>query len=331
MHGQTTTYDHLALTERELGRLDAMERYTLVSGYNDEALDRITRIVTFALGVRSSAVSIIGKDTQYLMSTHGIARADGPRCDSFCSHVVALDRRVGVPDARRDPRFAGNPLVLGDPNIRFYLGVPLRAAEGFVVGALCAIDDKPREVLEDHVEILTDLAALAMDRIDLNFAATIDGLTGVLRHNAFLSEAGRDFRRAGRGGSPLSCLMIDADHFKSVNDRFGHAKGDEVLALIGGICKSHCRAGDYAGRVGGEEFCVLLPGATSESALAIAERLRSRVEAASRAAPELPDISISVGVSSLAPGDAAVTDVMARADKALYAAKHAGRNCCRSA
>jgi diguanylate cyclase (GGDEF)-like protein len=330
MHGQPD-YDHLALTERELERLEALERYGLEDSYTDDALDRITRLVTTALGVRSSAISVIGKDTQWLMSTHGLTRCASPRCDSFCSHVVALDRHVGVADTRRDVRFAGNPLVTGEPDIRFYLGVPLRAAEGFVVGALCAVDDRPQEIQQRHVEILTDLAALVMDRIELHLAAAMDGLTGALRHNAFLSEAGRDFQRAARGGQPLSCLMIDADHFKSVNDRFGHAKGDQVLALIGGICKSQIRAGDYMGRVGGEEFCVVLPGATAATALAIAERLRAEVHVASQQAPDLPAVSVSIGISALQPGDTAVSDVMARADRALYEAKHAGRNCCRSA
>lgn len=330
MHGRTD-YDHLALTARELERLDALERYGLEDGYTDDALDRITRLVTTALGVRSSAISVIGKDTQWLMSTHGLTRCASPRCDSFCSHVVALDEHVGVPDARRDIRFAGNPLVLGNPDIRYYLGVPLRATEGFVVGALCAVDDRPHEIQDRHVEILTDLAALVMDRIELHLAAAMDGLTGSLRHNAFLSEAGRDFQRAARSGQPVSCLMIDADHFKAVNDRFGHAKGDQVLAMIGSVCKSLCRAGDYTGRVGGEEFCVMLPGVLAEDALAIAERLREQIHAASLAAPGLPAVTVSIGVATIEPNDTAISDVMARADKALYAAKHAGRNCCRSA
>lgn len=329
MHGRTD-YDHLALTTREQERLEALERYGLADGYNDDALDRITRIVTAALEVRSSAVSIIGKDTQWLMSTHGLTRCESPRCDSFCSHVVALDDRVAIADARQDARFARNPLVLGDPNIRFYLGVPLRTAEGFVVGALCAIDDQPHAVLESQVEILSDLAALVVDRIDLHLAAAMDGLTGALRHNAFLSAAGRDFQRAMRGEHALGCLMIDADHFKSVNDRFGHAKGDQVLALIGRICKSQIRAGDYAGRVGGEEFCVMLPGMSAEGALVIAERLRAQVHVASMMAPDLPAVSVSIGVSALRADDIAISDVMARADRALYAAKHAGRNRCRS-
>jgi len=328
MHGQTS-YEHLALTEREASRLDAVERYNLVGGYHDGALDRITRIATTALDVRMSAVSIIDRDTQRLISAHGTVRMESPRCDSFCSHVVALDARLGVPDARQDSRFSGNPLVLGEPNIRFYLGVPLRTAEGFVIGALCAIDDKPREIRDAHVALLTDLAALAMDRIDLHFAATIDGLTGVLRHNAFLSKAQRSFRRAVRDGTMLSCLMIDADHFKAVNDRFGHAKGDEVLSMIGRTCKSHCRAGDFAGRVGGEEFCVILIGAAAESALAVAERLLAEIQISSTASVDLPDVSVSIGIATLGPEDTTVADILARADKALYAAKRAGRNCCR--
>jgi diguanylate cyclase (GGDEF)-like protein len=328
MHGQMR-YDHLELTEREVLRLAALERYRLVDGFGDEALDRITRLVAVALDVRASAVSIIGKDTQWLLSTHGQKRVTGPRCDSFCSHVVALEERVSVQDARHDQRFAGNPSVLGDPNIRFYLGVPLRTSEGFVVGALSANHDEPREIRERDVEILTDLASLVIDRIELHMAAAIDGLTGTLSRAAFLSEAGRDFQRAVRGELPLSCLMIDADNFKLVNDRFGHAKGDQVLALIGRICRSQARAGDYTGRLGGEEFCVMLPGATADGAMTIAERLREQVSIASMAAPGLPAVSVSIGVATLQAEDAALSDVMERADRGLYAAKHAGRNCSR--
>jgi diguanylate cyclase (GGDEF)-like protein len=328
MHGRPA-YDHLALTDRELERLDALERYGLVDSQCDGTLDRITRLVTTSLGVRSSAVSIIGRDKQWLLSTHGMERTVGPRCDSFCSHVVALEQPVDVSDARGDARFADNPLVRGEPNIRFYLGMPLRTSEGFVIGALSAVDDKPREIREHDVAILSDLAALVTDRIELHVAAVVDELTGALRHNSFLSEAARDFQRAVRSGQPLSCLMVDADHFKSINDRFGHATGDRVLSLIGRICKGQIRAGDYVGRLGGEEFCVMLPGETVESAMGIAERLREQVEVTS-VASGMPAVTVSIGVSEIRSGDEAIADSMARADAALYAAKHAGRNCCRS-
>jgi len=155
--------------------------------------------------------------------------------------------------------------------------------------------------------------------------ATTDALTGLKNRRKFDTEIDTEWRRAARAKAPVALLMIDADHFKSYNDNYGHQAGDQVLVGIA-ICISDSirRAGDCAARFGGEEFAVLLPGISAADALNVAENIRLKVEHWS----EDPKVTtVSVGVASMIPSAGQDwTDLIAAADKALYAAKANGRN-----
>jgi diguanylate cyclase (GGDEF)-like protein len=155
--------------------------------------------------------------------------------------------------------------------------------------------------------------------------ATTDALTGLKNRRKFDATIDAEWRRAARQKTPLALLMIDADHFKSYNDRFGHQEGDEVLIGIA-ICISDSvrRAGDCAARYGGEEFAVLLPGQSPGRALEMAETIRLKVLQWS----DQPNVtSVSIGVASLIPTAAMEwPDFVKAADKALYTAKAQGRN-----
>ncbi len=155
--------------------------------------------------------------------------------------------------------------------------------------------------------------------------ATTDALTGLKNRRKFDAEINAEWRRAARYNMPVALLMIDADHFKSYNDTFGHQAGDQVLVGIA-ICISDSvrRAGDCPARFGGEEFAVLLPGLSAQEALEVAETIRLKVEHWS----EDPEVTtISVGVASMTPvAPMDWPDLVEAADKALYAAKANGRN-----
>jgi diguanylate cyclase (GGDEF)-like protein len=157
--------------------------------------------------------------------------------------------------------------------------------------------------------------------------ATTDALTGLKNRRKFDEAIDSEWRRARRHRTPLSLLMIDADHFKTYNDTYGHQAGDQVLVGIA-ICISDSikRAGDCAVRYGGEEFAVLLPVTASADAMMIAETIRRKVQGWS----DEPVIStVSVGIASVTPqAGTDWADFVNAADKALYAAKAAGRNCC---
>jgi diguanylate cyclase len=151
-----------------------------------------------------------------------------------------------------------------------------------------------------------------------------DGLTRLPNHTAWLEAVEREFARSKREGSSMAVLMLDLDHFKTINDAHGHPAGDEVLRGVAEVLQEALRLHDVPGRYGGEEFGVLLPGSDVSAAEAIAERIRKKIEWASFAG-ELK-VTASVGCAALDAKDLFAASLVARADRALYAAKAAGRN-----
>jgi diguanylate cyclase (GGDEF)-like protein len=180
-------------------------------------------------------------------------------------------------------------------------------------------------VLGGTLFLAREIGRRAQAEEKLEELATTDALTGLQNRRKFDAAIDVEWRRAARQKIPLALLMLDADHFKSYNDNFGHQAGDQMLVGIA-ICiaDSIRRSGDYAARYGGEEFAVLLPGLSSEHALAVAETIRLKVQQSS----DGPTVTtVSVGVASLTPAFAMDWSGLVRAaDEALYAAKASGRN-----
>jgi diguanylate cyclase (GGDEF)-like protein len=158
-------------------------------------------------------------------------------------------------------------------------------------------------------------------------AADHDHLTGASSRRAFFRFAEREHARVARTGTDLTVLLFDIDHFKRINDTFGHAAGDQVLVDIVRRTGSVIRQMDVCARVGGEEFAVLLPDAGAEMAARVAQRLRRALERplAVGAAQAEVSYTVSIGIARLEPGES-IGDLLMRADRALYAAKAAGRN-----
>lgn len=157
--------------------------------------------------------------------------------------------------------------------------------------------------------------------------ATTDLLTGALNRRSFMAAAGQEFTRATRYERPLAVLSIDVDVFKDLNDVHGHAAGDTVLQGVTAAWQSLLRATDRVGRMGGEEFAILLPETDAARARDLAERVRSACEGL--AFPFLAhgrSVTVSVGVAAVQTGDSSIDHALARADRALLAAKRHGRN-----
>lgn len=172
-------------------------------------------------------------------------------------------------------------------------------------------------------------ALMIVDQLasELNRLATLDALTGIGNRRVFYARAETELARCRRKGTPLSVLMIDLDRFKSINDALGHAAGDDTLRRFAALVDPQLRDYDFFARLGGEEFAVLLPDATEEVALAIAERLRELTEAERLPSPGFPvPTTVSIGAAQLQPHERSVDEIMQRADQALYAAKGGGRN-----
>jgi diguanylate cyclase (GGDEF)-like protein len=180
----------------------------------------------------------------------------------------------------------------------------------------------------------TSFVLLLFERIrnDVHRLATIDALTDLPNRRTINEYAEKLFAQARTLAQPLSVAVIDIDHFKQINDRFGHDSGDIVLKNVAKALKDNSRGVQRVGRQGGEEFIALFDDADAADAHAAAERLRIAVATESYALDERDQtVTVSIGVATMNENDASFDDLLRRADRALYAAKDAGRNCVRSA
>ncbi len=185
---------------------------------------------------------------------------------------------------------------------------------------------------EQLLDALTDLAAskqeLEIKAHELEVMATHDALSGCLNRRALFERAEALMAEAQAQQRPLACVMADMDHFKSINDRLGHAAGDDAIRLFAALLRENVRALDLVGRYGGEEFCLVLPGVDARQAAAVAERIREQVADSGGVGPDSARmrLSASFGVASLAAGAASLAELLEQADQAMYAAKQGGRN-----
>lgn len=311
----------------EAVRLSVLESLDLLDTPADEAFDRIVRFASHVLETPIALVSLVAAERQWFKSRQGLEVEETPREVAFCAHAIKEDGLLIIPDARRDPRFADNPLVLADPKIRFYAGAPLIASCGAKLGTLCVIDRSPRQLDDRQKQMLRDLGDIVMDQIELRRLASSDPVTGAFSRRHILELAEREARRSRRYGFPMSIAMLDIDDFKSINDRCGHAIGDAVLKALADCCHGTDREQDLFGRVGGDEFLMVMPHTDGDGAAEALERIRHTVEAGLiPLAGKTPVFTVSVGVCEMAAGEEGLQTAMERADLALYAAKEKGRN-----
>ncbi len=230
---------------------------------------------------------------------------------------------------------SGKPLITEEtvcflqnpqPAVLETVRAPMHDEDGQFIGVLGIARDvtERRELQEKLRQSNSELKELTEE---LQSLVRTDSLSGLPNRRAFEEAIGRNFRRFKRSGAVSSVLMIDIDHFKRVNDRYGHNAGDAALIVIADAFRANCRAADTAARLGGEEFALLLPDTPMNAALLIAERLRDEVQRAEVSLDSIRfSVTISIGVSSFLPPDDEWPQVLGRADAAMYAAKAAGRN-----
>src|SRR6202453_1820064 len=174
------------LPSNEEQRLIALRALQVLDTPPEERFERITRLAQQFFGVPIATVSLIDAHRQWFKSRQGIDGAETPRDYSFCAHAILGDGTMVVPDARQDTRFHDNPLVTGDPDIRFYAGHPLHAVNGSALGTLCIIDRKPRELDAVQLQMLRDFAAIVEN--ELNMIPLHEALDRLTRSQRLLAE-----------------------------------------------------------------------------------------------------------------------------------------------
>jgi diguanylate cyclase (GGDEF)-like protein len=308
-------------------RLRELERYGILNADSDEHFDRILDLTAAIFQTPIVAISLVEADRQWFLAKLGLSVSETPREMALCAHAIVHDEVMVVPDARADERFRSNPLVFGDPHIRFYAGAPLQTPEGHNLGTLCVIDREPRDLGPEQRELLHRLAQLAMRELELRRLAHLCPITGLPTLHTFLSIGEREFERARRDQHPLSLLLFDLDNLRLINNRWGHLAGDQVLTDVVQLARTFLQEQDFAARLGDGEFALLLVGIDGEQAMGLAEGLRTAVA-------HLPGVHthsdfhlhISGGLTVLSASDLGFNDLIQRAERALALAKGNGRN-----
>lgn len=473
----------IRLVENENASLKEIWTQELLDSRPEQECDELVKLAAAVCGTPVGLVTLLNEQHQWFRSTDWLKRRETPREAAFCAHVVRQSGLFIVTDSFADSRFASNPLVGGEPDLRFFAGVSLQTTDGDLLGTLCVMDIVPRALSEQQAHSLEvlgrqvsarlelmlqraaleqalkekedataglraseelfrafmnaspfmsfikdsagrllfynrsfaqrfgvseyawlgrtdeqlwsrnlaksdrihDLEVMVGDRIiereeqirgadgvirslrsfkfpchdsagnillagvavdvseeaahkaeleryhreleeannRLRKLAVTDELTGLRNRRAFEERLVMEFSMARRRQRDLSVLLIDVDDFKNVNDRWGHAAGDEVLRRLGSILQTTVRLPDLPARYGGEEFVVLLPESGEESALGLARRVMTRV--ASEAWDNAP-LTISIGMAAMNESTVDGYRLVEMADEALYAAKRAGKN-----
>ena len=313
-------------------RVSALAGYDVLDTEPEQAYDDLTTLASAVCRTPIALISLIDTHRQWFKSRVGLEATETSREVAFCAHaILSPGQTFEVADATQDSRFAGNPLVVGDPKIRFYAGSPLVTPQGLPIGTVCVIDRQSRQLDDVERRALASLARqvvtqleLRQSRAALTHESLNDPLTGLWNRPAFDRRLQEEWMRHGRTGRPLSLVALDLDHFKRINDTFGHPAGDAVLAQAANVITRGVRLSDLAARTGGEEFMVLLPDTDEVAATLVAEKLRRAL--ASAPWPQA-NVTASAGVSSAQPTTQTDPNVLvACADKALYTAKQQGRN-----
>jgi len=265
---------------------------------------------------------------------------------AFCYSISASDEVVVVSDASKHLSLGQHDSVAGAPHIRFYASHPVYNHDKVLVGSISLIDYSPRPLFpESDKRMLADLAALVERELELRSMnasqldlqkknknlrrkSQIDPLIGTWNRGAIMRILSIEEERCEKAGIPLSLIVADLDFFKRINDTYGHPAGDAVLVKVASRLRSCIRPQEALGRYGGEEFLIVLPGASHATAMTVADRMRMAIAAQPEMIGDTTlNLTISAGVAStdMFP-DASVEELISRADMALYAAKDAGRN-----
>ncbi len=334
---------HLACDNK---RVEALKKLQLLDSPIEERFERIIRMGKRMLDVPIVAFTLVDEFRQTFKAVQGMKACDVDRSESLCGHVIEGSDLFIVSNTREDKRFRDNPLVTANPGIGFYAGCPVRSPDGEAIGAICIIDTVPREITADQIQGIRDLVATVETELrsniiskaqiellaELNSAerlALIDPLTRIWNRAGISELLVKEWDIATKNNESVGIIMADIDHFKLVNDTYGHPVGDEVIKHVAESFVTYVGPNGFVGRIGGEEFLIITAQTPSSEPLAsLADRMRSLFENTpiSTKSGDL-SITLSFGAIEVYPHTSKSSeDYISQADKALYTAKQTGRN-----
>ena len=310
------------IPENEAERLNALRNLQILDTQAEERFDRLARMAKRMFQVPIALVSLVDENRQWFKSSFGVEFDEVPRDYSICGHAIQSSDILVIPDTKKDERFADNPMVTGEPHVRFYAGKPIKTQDGFIVGTLCIIDKVPRIFHPEDVDMLEDMARMVEQEIAAVQLATMDDLTGISNRRGFYMIAEHSLSLCIRHKSPAVVALFDLDGFKPINDQYGHAEGDEALRMFANQLKQFFRESDLVGRFGGDEFAVLMLNTNVDYAQRILDELRKSLKSTCADSGKPYAIDFSVGLSKFDPAEPrTIHHLVEEADRAMYQQK----------
>ncbi|AUY23702.1 GGDEF domain-containing protein [Mixta calida] len=308
-------------------RLDELHALRLLNTPAEERFDRLTRLAKRLFNVTASVVSLLDADHQWFKSGEGVTAKQTPRDISFCGHVILQNDVMIVEDARKDERFYDNPLVTGEPQIRFYAGCPLRAPNGSKVGTLCILDSQTRDFTADDIHALRDLASMAESELVSFQASTSGELTQISNRRGFMTLGQMLLKECALRHCFASLAFFDLDRFKEINDNFGHREGDRALMDFADALKISFRQSALFARLGGDEFVVLFIDMDQQQAAERLEAFRHELEQHMKPLQRRYRLDFSVGTVGFDPAQPQpLASLLSHSDDIMYQHKKARRN-----
>ncbi len=305
--------------------------FGLIGPEADPGLQRAAVLAARAFGAARAMVTIdVGSRLYVAAGTPGVERGFVERVTCPCTQVILGEKPVVVADVPAVQAFAGHPVLAGARN---YVGVPVTAPSGIVIGALSVIDPANPQIDFDELAVLGDYAKLADDALARRGGANRDPLTGLYTSSYLAEQAAVEWQRCARDRQPISVAMIDVDHFSAYNDANGRNRGDIVLKKVARLMSAQFRRpGELVGRHEGREIALVLPGVHPiQAEMMLSDALRVlRRQALPHQASDHGVVTFSAGVSGVmnaGSADAEKSDLFYRADDALQDVKaHGGNN-----
>ncbi len=307
----------------ETVRLLSLHSLRILDSAPEERFDRVTRMAQRVFDVDICLVSLVDTDRQWFKSKQGLDACQTSREISFCGHAILEEKVFVVEDTHTDERFSDNPLVTGDPSIRFYAGCPVHAPDGHRIGTLCLIDKKPRNFSSTEERTLKDFAALVDDELASAAKMNVDELTKIANRRGFLQVARHLLPLCVRNKMDVELLFFDLNGFKALNDKFGHKAGDEALQTFAELLVKGFRDSDVVARLGGDEFAVMIAGQNVFADPALA---RMRTLAKDEKSDFNQDLDWSVGQVRFDPDiHKNIEDLLSAADERMYEQKNTSK------
>lgn len=332
----------------EQQKQEVLQRFNILTETRVADTTQTAEVASLAFDMPIVLVSLNQRYRAWFQARVGLTQETERAVEDLCSLAQLSQNAFAVEDVTAEAYFADEPAVVGSAGIRFFAGAPLRNPHGQRFGTLCLMDTKPRVLSERKTELLTSMASMVsndiclrsagryavrdlieveQDKCELFDLAMTDELTSALNRRSFFYMADREMRRRARKPTPMTVIMLDIDHFKQVNDVHGHNVGDEVIERLSRVVCATVRDEDIFGRLGGEEFGLVLPDTNIAGAHRTAERIREAVSAMRFKTKDVEfHITVSLGIAEPGFNERGVSDALDRADQALYRAKRNGRN-----